>query len=81
MVRKEVIVQIPGGITDKAAVEIVRCATQFQCKLFLCRNDCEISAKSLLGILSMKIQEGDRIVFSAEGPDAMNALEILSGYF
>ena len=78
MVRKEVIVQIPGGITDKAAVEIVRCATQFQCELFLCRNDCEISAKSLLGILSMKIQEGDRIVLSAEGPDELAAAEQLA---
>ena len=78
MVQREVIVQIPGGITDKAAVEIVRCATQFQCKLFLCRNDCEISAKSLLGILSMKIQEGDRIVLSAEGPDELEAAEQLA---
>ena len=78
MVQKEVTIQIPGGITDKAAVEIVRCATHFQSKLLLCRNGCEISAKSLLGILSMKIQEGDRVVLSAEGSDELAAAEQLA---
>ena len=78
MVQKEVTIQIPGGITDKAAVEIVRCATQFQSKFLLCRNGCEISAKSLLGVLSMKIQEGDQVLLSIEGPDELAAAERLA---
>ena len=62
-------------------MEFVRCATQFHSKLTIYQNQCEVNAKSLLGILSMQIQEGDRILIAAEGADAMNALEILSGYF
>ena len=65
------------GLHARAAALLRENAQRFKSDIFVKRNDIEINAKSLLGLIAMGASRGAVIRITATGPDADEAIETL----
>ena len=80
MFNREVVVRCESGLHNKQATYFVQKANEFESSIWLECDNRKMNAKSLLGIMSMGIITGTKVILSASGPDAeaaVNALESL----
>ena len=80
MISRDVKITNSIGLHARPATFFVQKANCFRSVIKVEKDDRIVSAKSLLGILSLGIAKGSSIVISAEGPDeeaAVDALEAL----
>lgn len=77
MLEKKVKIQIPNGLHLRPAQEFCLLAGAYESHIvFECRGR-EFNAKSLLGVLSACVQNGDEILLRCEGSDEAQAAEAL----
>lgn len=80
MIQKEVIVQNQVGLHARPATFFIQRANEFKCNMWVEKDERKVSAKSLLGVLSLGITRGTAINIVADGSDeveAINAIEEL----
>ena len=80
MITKEIVVRCESGLHNKQASYFVQKANEFDCSIWVESGSRKMNAKSLLGIMSLRIVTGATIILSADGADAeaaMDALEVL----
>lgn len=75
--KREVTIENRLGLHARPAAEFVRCAREFNCDVFLCKDDKKFSAASILDVLTACLDQGARITIEAEGDDAQKALDRL----
>jgi len=66
-----VVLADPEGLHARPAAELVKLAGRFVARVQVNGKD----ARSLLGILSLGLRQGDRVRVEADGPDAADAVE------
>ena len=80
MISREVVVKSSVGLHARPAMFFIQKANSYASSIWIQKDDRRISAKSLLGVLSMGITGGMTITLIADGPDeaeALNGLEEL----
>ena len=80
MISREVTVKNSVGLHARPATFFIQKANTYSSSIWIQKDDRRISAKSLLGVLSMGIVGGMTITLIADGPDeteALNGLEDL----
>lgn len=77
MLRKTVIVHIPNEHLNNAATFFIKKANEFTSHITVSRENNSVNAKSLLGLLSMRLEYGMPIDLTAEGADEAEALTAL----
>lgn len=80
MVSQTVTFQCDEAIQMKAVAILIQKASAFKSSIYLTRNGRRANAKSLLGVMSLGIENAAEIVVSADGEDQDDALETLIGY-
>jgi len=65
------------GLHARAAALLREYAQRFKSDIFVKKNDVEVNAKSLLGLIAMGASRGAVIRITATGPDADEAVETL----
>ena len=73
--QKEVVV--PGSVGSRAAAYLVQTANRYVSAITLQQDDYCADAKSFMGLRCLGMQEG-RVMISAEGEDAQNAIGALA---
>lgn len=77
MYSKEIIVTNEVGLRARPATFFIQKANNFKSNIFVEMEDRKVNAKSLLGVLSMGIVKGSKIVIVADGDDDRAAVESL----
>jgi phosphocarrier protein len=65
------------GIHARPAAEIVKTAGKFKSNITIVRDDLEVNAKSIMGVMMLAAEFGATIVVRATGDDAEAALDAL----
>jgi phosphocarrier protein HPr len=65
------------GIHARPAAEIVKTAGKFKSSVTIIRDDLEVNAKSIMGVMMLAAEFGAKIVIRAVGDDAEQALDAL----
>ena len=78
MISKEIIVQNEVCLHARPATFFIQKANEFKSLITIARDDRKVNAKSLLGVLSLGIIKGTKVVIEAEGPDEQEAVEELN---
>jgi phosphocarrier protein HPr len=65
------------GIHARPAAEIVKTAARFKSSITIVRDDLEVNAKSIMGVMMLAAEFGSTIVVRATGEDADAALDAL----
>lgn len=63
------------------AAQIVKIATQFEAEVHISKSGNTVNGKSLLDLLTLVCPKGSKVLVSASGPDAADALEALASLF
>ncbi len=80
MVEREAVVRLKAGLQARAAAMFVQEANRFSAEIFVEIEGKKISAKSIMGIMSLAIASGTTIKLVAEGSDAEEAVEALAQF-
>lgn len=75
---KEVLIKNKSGLHARPASLFVKKANSYEAEINIVLNGKEVSAKSILGVMSLGAKQGSRIVLKAEGEDAREAVEELA---
>ena len=78
MPEREVKIVNKLGIHARPAAEIVKTAGKFKCNITIVRDDLEVNAKSIMGVMMLAAEFGAIIVLRAIGDDAEVALDALA---
>jgi phosphocarrier protein HPr len=66
------------GIHARPAAEIVKTAGKFKSSITIVRDDLEVNAKSIMGVMMLAAENGATIALRAVGDDAEAALDALA---
>lgn len=62
------------GLHARPAALFVRECSKYKSDIYLKKNDFQVNAKSIMGIMAMGISEGDEVEIIVDGPDEERAL-------
>lgn len=78
MVEKMVTVNLKPGLQARQAALFVQEANRFGADVYLKKDDRQVNAKSIMGVMSLAIAKGTDIVLIADGNDEDQALASLA---
>ncbi len=79
MHKVEVILNNETGLHARPASLFVKEAGKFLSNIFIEKDEKEYNAKSIIAILSMAAEKGDKLIIKANGEDAKESVEVLKG--
>ncbi len=77
MVARKVVVSDSSGLHLRPAGMFCEISIRYQSRIQIRKGDSLVNAKSVLGVLSARVKQGDEIEIICEGPDEQEALEAL----
>ncbi|HHW93337.1 MAG TPA: HPr family phosphocarrier protein [Clostridiaceae bacterium] len=80
MSKKDVVFHCKEETLMKAIAMVIQISSNFDSSIFIEKDGRRANAKSLLGVLSLGIEQGDYLILTAEGDDEEEALEKLGRY-
>jgi len=81
VVEKEVEVVNKLGLHARPAMMLVKTASQFQSEIKIIKDNMNVNAKSIMGVLVLAAEKGSKLKIVAEGPDEEEAVEALAKLF
>ena len=78
MVERLVTVRNSHGIHARPSAEIVKTTARFSSHITIARDDLEVNAKSIMGVMMLAAECGAEILLRADGPDEVAALDALA---
>jgi len=78
---QEFVVSNRLGIHARVAAQIVKVASRFESVIHISKCGITVSGKSILDLMTLMCPNGSKILISAKGPDAAEALSALAVLF
>lgn len=75
--KKECVIKNKLGLHARPAALFVQMANRFSCQIRVTKGDESVSGKSIMGIMTLAVQQGTSIFIEAEGQDSRLAIESL----
>ena len=80
MITKQIVINIPNGLEARPVALLVQVESQYECSIHVVSEDKRVNAKSIMGMMSMGISEGETVTVEADGPDEEQAIENIEKY-
>lgn len=80
MVSKSLIFNFENVLPTKAVAMLIQTASAYRSSVWISRGDRRANAKSLLGVMSLGIENKTELVITAEGSDEKDALEAVTDF-
>lgn len=78
MIEKSVTVNMKPGLQARQAALFVQEANRFNADVFLRKEERQVNAKSIMGVMSLAISKGATITLVANGADEEQAIDSLT---
>lgn len=66
------------GMHARPAALLIKLASKFQSEISIEKDGTKVSARSIMGLLTLELYNGSAITVCAEGPDAEEALDAIA---
>ena len=80
MIKKEVEIQLENGLEARPIALLVQVASQYESSIYIESDGKRVNAKSIMGMMTLVLSAGDKIVVSADGKDEEEALKGVESY-
>ena len=77
MYEKKATIKKQVGLYARPATFFIQKANEFRSSIWIEKEDRRVNAKSLLGVLSLGVEQGAIISIIADGPDEIKAVDTL----
>ena len=75
MTKKSVKIQLDGGLEARPIAVLVQVASQYESTVHLETEDKRVNAKSIMGMMSLGLGNGETVTIVCDGTDEKKALE------
>lgn len=77
---KEVTIRLTGELEARPIALLVQVASKYDSVIYLETAGKKVNAKSIMGMMSMSLKNGDKVTVRAEGTDEVKAVEGIENY-
>lgn len=81
MIRKPVTIQNNMDMEDRPVAHLVQEASQYASQVYILMGSKKINAKSIMGMMSLNLSEGEKLTVVTEGEDEQVAAEGIKTFF
>lgn len=75
MTKKSVVIGLANGLEATPIALLVQTATKFSSSIYLMTENKRVNAKSIMGLMSLGLLNGDSITVEADGEDEASAVD------
>ena len=75
MINKEMTIRLENGLEARPVAVLVRVASQYESTVYIESDGKKVNAKSIMGMMSLGLDIGEKVIVIAEGPDEKDAIE------
>ncbi|MCI5994880.1 MAG: HPr family phosphocarrier protein [Blautia sp.] len=80
MIKKSITVKIPNGLEARPVAVLVQVASQYESAVYVESDEKRVNAKSIMGMMTLGLNEGESVTISAEGADEKEAMQGIEQY-
>lgn len=80
MVSKNMTINIPKGLEARPVALLVQVASQYESSIYVEIQEKKVNAKSIMGMMSLGLAEGEQVTIIANGPDEEEAVNAIDNY-
>lgn len=80
MIKKTITIQIANGLEARPVALLVQVASQYDSQIHVEVEGKRVNAKSIMGMMTLGLETGEKIVVEAEGTDEEEAMTNIEKY-
>lgn len=80
MITKKMTIKIPTGLEARPVAVLVQVASRYDSSIYIECEDKKVNAKSIMGMMSLNVGNGDQIVVVTDGTDEAAAAQEIEMY-
>ncbi len=74
MVSKDITINIPKGLEARPVAVLVQVASKYESSIYVEIQEKKVNAKSIMGMMSLGLAEGEEVTITANGSDENDAI-------
>lgn len=78
--KKSVVVKMQQDFEARPIANLVQVANRYESKIYLGHGDSRVNAKSIMGMMSLALLNGEEILVDAEGADEAEAVAAIEEF-
>ncbi len=75
MTKKSMLIKLENGLEARPVALLVQEASKYESTIYIQSGEKKVNAKSIMGMMSLGLDNGEELVVSAEGEDEQKAIE------
>ena len=80
MKSKEVKIELASGLEARPVAMLVQVASQYESRIYMEYANKKVNAKSIMGMMSLVLPVGEKVVVTADGSDEDTAIASIEKY-
>ena len=80
MISKEITIRLENGLEARSVAMLVQVASQYDSTVYLQAGDKKVNAKSIMGMMSLGLDTGEKVQVIVDGTDENTALDSMEKY-
>lgn len=80
MINKEITIRLENGLEARPVALLVQVASQYDSSVYLETGDKKVNAKSIMGMMSLGLDIGEKVNVIVDGTDEKSALDGIEKY-
>lgn len=80
MKKATVEIKLQNGLEARPVAMLVQVASKYESKIYLESMGKKVNAKSIMGMMSLGLDNGDQVTVSADGADEAEAVDAIEKY-
>ena len=80
MISRNMTINIPKGLDVRPVAVLVQVANQYESSIYVEIQEKKVNAKSIMGMMSLALVQGEEITIIANGPDEQDAVNAIDKY-
>ena len=80
MIKKNITVNLKEGLIARPVAMFVQVASQFESRIYIETPSMKINAKSIMGMMTLGMQEGKELTVTVDGTDEAFAIEKIESF-
>lgn len=81
MIQRSMQIQLANGLEARPVAVLVQKASMFDSKIYIEAEGKKVNAKSIMGMMSLTLKEGETFTVVTEGEDEVKAAEGIKSFF
>ena len=75
MTKKDILVNLENGLEARPVALLVQEASKYESTIYIQTGDRKVNAKSIMGMMSLGLDNGEALTISADGVDEQAAVD------